>query len=248
MKVTGIQAIAEVSEASRLASGITASLRMASIGSRFSANGYGKQPVSMSLKAVAGFRVLGHAEVGEAGEAYGEEDIRGLEVAMDESLLVSMGKAFESRQHDGFRSGEGELAALVPHEIPDAAAIAVFHDEVEDAALLAHVEQAHDVRVLELCGDFHFAEEFFHSDLLRGESGKHDFGDAGTVALAHGTGDGTESATAQLDFDPVSGVWSVRPFVFGRGARPVPQGRDWRHSSRPPAAAARLLWLSELRC
>lgn len=73
--------------------------------------------------------VLGHAEVGDEGDAFGEEDIRGLQIAMDEALLVGVGETFESGEHDGLGSGEREFATLLAHEIPYAAAIAVFHNE-----------------------------------------------------------------------------------------------------------------------
>ena len=158
--------------------------------------------------------VLGHAEVGDAGVGTGQEDVLRFEVAMHEALLVGVGEPFERVQHDGLGDGEWELATLLVDEVPDAAAGAVFHDKIKDAALLPHVENADDVRMLELGGDFHLAEELCHRGLLHGDTGEHDLdGDLRAVLFPNCAEDGSVASATKLNFDAVSGDLELGLFV-----------------------------------
>ena len=55
---------------------------------------------------------LGHAEIGEADFAFGEEDVQRLQVAMHESFVAGEREGLECAEDDRFGLGEG-AAALV---------------------------------------------------------------------------------------------------------------------------------------
>jgi hypothetical protein len=88
----------------------------------------------------------GEAEVEDLGVAvFGEEDVLGLEVAMDDPLVVSGGEAVGDLAGDLEGAPERKCALL--QWDPERLAFEQLRDGVADAALLADVVESEDVGV-----------------------------------------------------------------------------------------------------
>lgn len=161
---------------------------------------------------------LGDAEIEEAGvAAVVDQDVAGLDVAMDNEALVGVG--------DGFGYLEEELAALVRGEVEPVGvvgngfAIDVLHDE--EGTAIGHgaaIEKACGVGVIELSEDLAFAAETF-GGIGTGEAGAEDlygneFVELGIVAF--GEEDGAHAAGAQGAEDAV-GTDAIGLEIEGRG-------------------------------
>ena len=75
-----------------------------------------------------------------------EQDIRRLQIAMDNALRVRVGDGVENRPQDRDRLEGGQCPAL-PQKISQALARHVFKDQIQIAVLLARFENRHDARV-----------------------------------------------------------------------------------------------------
>ncbi len=103
------------------------------------------------------------AEVGEFGGAVGaDEDVRRLDVAVDELDAVGLGEAVDDLVEDGKGERFGQPGARLDH-VAQVAAVDVFQDH-EQAAVGgdAVVQAAHHVGVAELLRDAGFAFEAAH--------------------------------------------------------------------------------------
>ena len=97
-----------------------------------------------------------------------EQEIVRLEVAMHESLRVRVGQPFEALPQDRCGLRQRQLAAMLLHPVPHAAALAQFHDEIKRAARRAVIHQRHDVPVQQILHHLDFAQSHrFHEDSAR---------------------------------------------------------------------------------
>ena len=101
----------------------------------------------------------GDAEVGDLHLAVaGDEDVRRLDVAVDDAARVGRGE--RERDRDGRVDGPiGTDASLVAEDVGEAAPVDVLHDDVVGAGRLAPVVDADDVRVVEVGGRLRLAAE-----------------------------------------------------------------------------------------
>lgn len=159
--------------------------------------------------------VFGQAEVGDASHAAVEQDVLWLQIAMHDALLVRMGEALQRGEHDGLSDFEWELAAVFMDVVPEAAALAILHDEPWDAFALALVEQLDDVRMAELRGDGYLPQELFHLDPFHGDTRQQNLdGDGHAITRAAGTEDDAEATPAQLLLDFIAGYVEARCLAF----------------------------------
>jgi len=146
----------------------------------------------------------GEAEVGELGAPIlGEEDIGGLDVAVDDALAVRELQGIANLAGDGegllgIESGPAQDAAEV-------GAVHVFHDEIEVAlAGLAEVVHGDDAAMLELGEGAGFALKAGEEIAVGGEFGGEELDGDGAIegglrAFVHGA----HAAVAEEAFDPV---------------------------------------------
>ncbi len=91
---------------------------------------------------------LGDAEVGDLHAALRvEQDVLGLDVAVENAFLVRELKRLANLRHDGQRLRGREPSGL--HGLAQIHAIHVFHHQIVEAARLAEVEDADDVRMIQ---------------------------------------------------------------------------------------------------
>ena len=121
------------------------------------------------LVGAGGAHRLGHAEVGDHGVASGEHHVVGLDVAMNDAMLVGVGEGVDHLAEDAHRLVDGN-AAVAREPLAQGFAFHERHDVVEESLGFAGVEQRQDVGVLELGGDADFAHEAVVSE-GRGEFG-----------------------------------------------------------------------------
>ena len=148
-------------------------------------------------------RGQGDAEVGHQRAAVVQQDVLGLDVAVDHPVPVGV---VERRGHlggDPHRVGHGEL--LLPVEpAPERLALDEGHDVEEEAVGLARVEQREDVRVLQVGGELDLGQEPLGAD-DGGELGPEQLeGDLPVVPEVLGQEDRGHAAGADLALDPVA--------------------------------------------
>jgi hypothetical protein len=169
--------------------------------------------------AIAGLaRGEGDAEVGDEGAAVVQQDVLGLDVAVDDAALVGVveGGCDFLGEADGV--GDGELL-LAGEAVAEGLAFDVGHDVVEElgadatrsfAALRmtkvrgARVEEGQDVGMLQVRGGLDLAEEALGAD-DGGEFGAEDLdGDLAVVLEVVGEVDGGHAALAELALEAVA--------------------------------------------
>ena len=118
--------------------------------------------------AIRPLQRLGQAEVQNLRPAaLIHKDVRGLEVAVDDSVLVRVLHRFGDlgqQGHDGFA-----VEFFFHHMLAKAATFDEFHHAVGHAPDFAAAEDAGDVRVVEPRGQFHLALEKLHRPGVRAE-------------------------------------------------------------------------------
>ena len=116
-------------------------------------------------------RALGQAEVGEIAVLLPcrlrDEDVRGLDVAVYEPLLVRRVERFGDLGEDVDRSPGLERARL-GNELGEVTALDVAHGEEENPVVLAGLEDGDDVRMVEGGGDLRLAQEAFPKAIVLG--------------------------------------------------------------------------------
>ncbi len=112
----------------------------------------------LRLVVRAGLRELRETEVGDLREARSrDEDVFGLQIAVDDSLLVRGGESGRDlfRELERLPCGHRSFA----EEAPEIRSVDELASEVEDAVRLPHVEDRHEVRIRERRRRAHFALE-----------------------------------------------------------------------------------------
>src|SRR5665213_1795019 len=148
---------------------------------------------------------LGDAEVEQLGGGIGgDKDVGGLQIAVDDEVAVGVGDGFEDVQEEvaAGLDAEGILAA----EDVDGAAFYILHGEEGDAVGGGPaVEQAGNIRVIQICEDLALVAEAAQ-DFLGVHAALDDFeGDLLDVFLvvAEGEIDGAHAAAAYLADDAI---------------------------------------------
>ena len=106
------------------------------------------------------------AEVGDQRHAVDEQDVLGLDVAMDQILLMRVAQRAAISRVKPQRVVQRQLR-LAPEPGAQRFARDVGHDEVEQLAGRARVEQRDDVRMIEAGDDLDLAEEALATDRRR---------------------------------------------------------------------------------
>ncbi len=130
---------------------------------------------------------------------------------MNESLVVRVGESFERAEDDRLGLRQRQTTVVLEHQVPDTPAVAELHDEVEDCARSAALQDADDVRVLELRGDRDLTFELVDGLVVRIHAGKHDFDRDNAAVGTAGAIHRAESSTARL---PLRFCSRELPFSF----------------------------------
>ena len=87
-----------------------------------------------------------------------EQDVVGLDVAVDDVVAVRVGEGVGHLAHDARRVADPEPLVRA-EELPQRRAVDAAHNDVEDFFVPAHLVDRHDVRVLEPGDGLRFAEK-----------------------------------------------------------------------------------------
>ena len=164
-------------------------------------------------------RALGQPEVAEvavlATAGLRDEDVRGLDVAVDEALLVRGVERLGDLGEELDRALRLERTVL-RDELGEVGALDVAHGEEEHAVLLARLVDGDDVRVVERGGDPRLAQEALAEALVLGELGRdHLERDLAPETLLLGAVDRAHAAAADERLDVVArGARSDHQFVL----------------------------------
>ena len=162
------------------------------------------------------------AEVGHQRLTVVEQDVLGLDVAVDHPVPVGVVERGGYLDRDPDRLGDGEL--LLPAEPgPERLTLDEGHDVEEESVGLPRVEEGEDVGVLEIGGQLDLGQEPLGADDRR-ELGAEEFQrDPPVVAEVLGQEDGGHAAGADLALDPVAvGQGELEPGLrLGHGGRLV---------------------------
>ena len=170
-------------------------------------------------------RELRDAEVQDLrGAGLGQEDVLGLEIAMDQPARV--------RGHQAARQGGGDAAGVGRGDRPSAdrrsqgLAVEQFRDQVRATVRHPHVEHLDDVGVVERCGDPRFLQEpLDRVPIAAFRAGQRLERDVSTEPRIGRPVDVSHSATSQQRHDPVRsdrGAFRERGLVL----RQIPGGED----------------------
>ena len=133
----------------------------------------------------------------------GEQDVLGLDVAVDDAVLVGVVERARGLGGDPERVVHRELA-LAAEPVAEALALDERHGEPEAAGGLAGVVDGQDVRVLEPGGEVDLALEALGAE-RGGELGEQDLeGDRAVVAEVVGQVDDGHAAAAELALERVA--------------------------------------------
>jgi hypothetical protein len=145
----------------------------------------------------------GHAEVGDPCLALAEQDVFGLEVAVDHPVVMRMVEGAGDLMGEIECEVERKLG-LAPEQIAEGLAPDVGHGVPEHAAILARVEDGKDVGVVEARGQADLAQEALGTERGGKLGTEHLEGDGPVVAEVVGQIDDRHPAAADLVLEPVS--------------------------------------------
>ena len=175
---------------------------------------------------------LGQAEVREiavlTSRRLGDEDVRGLDVTVDEALLVRRVERLGDLGEEVDGSLRIERTAF-GDDLGEVGALDVAHGEEEDAVVLACLVDRDDVRVVERCRDPRLAQEALAEANVRGEFRSDDLEcHLAAEPLLVGAVDRTHPAAPDEGLDPVAGD---RRSGRQRGARDIAHRASFRDRS-----------------
>ena len=143
------------------------------------------------------------AEVRHQGAAVVQEDVLGLDVAMDHAMAMGVVERAGNFARDSHGAGNRELL-LATHAITEGLAINEGHDVEEERIGGARVEQREDVRMLQVRRGLDLGQEPFGAD-HGGEFGaQHLDGHAAIVAQVLGEIHGRHPAGAEFALDAIA--------------------------------------------
>ena len=150
-------------------------------------------------------RHLGHlrdAEVGDDGVAVAvEEDVGGLDVAVDHAAAVRVREPAPDLEEDGANHGDGEDARGLQHDVERPAVHVLHHEEVEVVELPDGVD-GDDVGVAQVGDGDRLLAEAVHHPLTHHHAGRHDLDrDEPVEGDLLSEIDGGHAAPAQLAHD-----------------------------------------------
>ena len=146
---------------------------------------------------------LGDAEVAHHRVSAGEQDVAGLDIAVNHPALMRVFQGIAHFGSDADRLLHREWSvALQP--IVQRFALHVFHHIEEQAVGLIGFEQRHDVGVGELCGEQDFPLEPAAAEIGAGRGRQHFDGHPPAEFHVGGEVDGGHAAAAQLPRDGVA--------------------------------------------
>ncbi|OFV85940.1 MAG: hypothetical protein A2V74_00535 [Acidobacteria bacterium RBG_16_70_10] len=156
-------------------------------------------------------RLTGEAEIEDLGPVRGEEDIRGLEVPVDEAARMQGLERGERLERQLHRLRQGQRSA--PQPLRERLALEQLHRDEEAPFVLADLVELADVGVVDAGGDAGLAPEAPGHPLV-GAGSDRLYGERPSQTLVPGREDDAHPALAKLVEEPV-------------GADPVP-GRSQR--------------------
>ncbi len=158
----------------------------------------GRQPVRAASAGGQGDPEIGHQRL-----TLVEEDVLGLDVAVDHAVTVGVVERGGHLDADPDGSLDGQL--LLPHEpVTQRLALEIGGDVEDRAVHRPRVEEGHDVRMLQVGGGGDLVQEPVGAD-GSGELGPHDLdGDVAIVPEIVGQIDRGHAARAELPLDPVA--------------------------------------------
>jgi hypothetical protein len=148
-----------------------------------------------------------------------EEDVRWLQISMDDPLAVRRLEAARDPEGDVHRTFDGETRRAALEGGRQIDALEQLHHEVRAALELADVVDAHDVVGLELRGGDRFPLEALERALLLGAVVAHDLERDARLAPQMGRAiDAAHPAGAEARVDPVAAVEDVADLRLHQGA------------------------------
>ncbi len=154
--------------------------------------------------------VLGQAEVGHVGRLAVQQDVAGLDVAVDEAARVQRVDPFRGAGEHADRRRDVETP--VGHEpVVQRPAGDQLLDQIGQAALFARPEHGDHVRVGDLLGRGDLALEAPHEHLVLRELGGNDLDRHGSAAFGDTLEDDAHAATADGPGNPVGTYGIARP-------------------------------------
>jgi hypothetical protein len=149
----------------------------------------------------------GETEVGDLdAPVVGEQDVLGLDVAVDDAGVVGCAERGEHRLHD-LQGLAGAEPALLPHQVTQGPARHVLHRQEHGAVVGALVVDGDDVGVGQPGGRLGLADEPGHELLVLGQLRMHHLdGDRAVEPAVQGEVDGGHAATRQPRLDVVTTV------------------------------------------
>ena len=171
-----------------------------------------ESPVSVRRLPPASLTAQRDAEVGQHRLALEQENVLGLDVAVDDAVAVGVVERARDLPGDRQRLVQAELVLAV-ELVAERLAPDVREDVVEEAFFGARVDQGEDVRVVEPGGDLDLGQEPLDAEDRAELGAEHLERDFAVVLEIGGEEDGGHAAGAELALDPVA--------LLERGGQPT---------------------------
>lgn len=158
------------------------------------------------------------SEVGEFDDAFaGDEDVGGLDVAMDDPVAVGVQERGGDLFDDFEGASDGDASADIEESL-DVGAVDVLHGDVVVALVFSGVEDGDDVFVSELGGIGGFGAEAAEEGLIFSFFGSEDLeGDFSSESLVDSEIDSPHTARADFFLDLVGAEFAEREFLTSIG-------------------------------